>query len=622
MSDNGNLSSDNGQSKPDPKNDMSMHGSFMQKALIIFLVIAVGIVFGFAPSMTYLMAPQQSNTMLEGGVTAKEVRQLAQTQARLMSAVMNQPYDDELAARLLSSPQVGQQMSFLFFETGLHSILRPAQSLAVMEKVAKSEGLLLTGEALKQSMRDVLAVQGLASDAGNLSAVLKAREGTAGEITTAQLQYLVQAAAAWNALSFRYSTQSAGPVSVVETINGLRNDRVVFDAVELTVAPYLEKITAELESDTAALEDAYLQLTGEGRFAIPERRSISAIIAEPVHLHDKITISDAAIAAYYESNSAEFIRPPIEGEDTETKPLDEVKSEIRTRLTVAAADEISEKLVSQFDTIISQEGLDQSETLEPVLVAARSVVVGPTQDERLSDSVSLTIHEDAVIPAAGSRLSISVGDVEHAQIDNGVLQLAEKPAGWLSNIINDANIEGRKIVFRVNSVLPESQQPLDAVRGEVLQWLAARRAWPQLYAEAVTISETLDSQGPGALAKWAEGKGGQRLQAVVIEREEAPLVRLAPPSELVDDFPAQGEPAISYVSAQADEAAVFLVNQPTRSDELALSILQVKTYRQASLDDTATPAIDPNQAIGQYQQSIGFLDSERVYDTIFSKASE
>jgi len=397
------------------------------------------------------------------------------------------------------------------------------------------------------------------------------------------------------------------PQTVAEPIVGMRDDIVLTDQIVLSSAPLVPQYREQVAGDQARIEDAYRELS-DAHFRIPARRVVDAYLADPEAIAEHITIADASIEARYEEQKSRRWRRPDEpvedGEDGEDegeeaeapepryRPLDEVADEIREELAVEAARKIARTLYSRFELglgrLVQTAGGPEQLQSDALAKLADETSFAADEHDLLQEAVQIQRLDDVELQA-GRQGSTQLGDYGTIGVGVGFFE-PDVEVGSLHQPKAEEH-DGLLIFLRVEKVIPPDQQPLEAVREQIVDYLAARAAYEELLAKATVIAESIDADPDLDLREFfAEGEQSRAFWSAEPREEElGPLASFAaPPAGLGGD---RGEE--SAVISYATEARPVVLHALEREgSELKdryprVGLLQVRDYREAEAPDAA-----------------------------------
>lgn len=255
----------------------------------------------------------------------------------------------------------------------------------------------------------------------------------------------------------------AAPEPLVDRLFSYRQESRTAEVLRIDAA----KLTVEEEPEETALRDIYdAQIT---RFTAPEYRRGKAILLRQENLLDRVEVSDQAIEEFYNANPQRFTT-------TETRDVSQV---------IVDSQEIATEVAR-----LASEGASLSEAAQQAGAPA-PLETGAVARDGLPAEAAEAVFETEV---------------------GNVTQPVASPLGWH--------------VFRVNEVLPGSEQPLSEVRDAIRTEIARERAVDVLYEESANLDDAL---GGGATLEEA----AQQL--------DLPLIDI--PAVDIDSQTVDGQPA-------------------------------------------------------------------------------
>jgi peptidyl-prolyl cis-trans isomerase D len=293
-----------------------------------------------------------------------------------------------------------------------------------------------------------------------------------------------------------------------------------------------ERRTAEvLRIDAAALEvtetpdeDALHSLYDAGidRFTAPEYRGGVALLLRQEDLLDRVEVSDQAIVDHYEAN--------------------------RDRYTLPGKRAVSQVVAADQDTAAEVARLAQSGT--------------PLAEAAATAGANAPVDMGEITPDA---LPADASDAVFALDEGAVSAPVQTALGWH--------------VFKVSSVTPASERPLDAVHDEIRDDIARERVVDILYDESATLDDTLG--------------GGATLEEAA-DRLDLPLIVLPPVS--ADGTTADGTAAKALPEGEAGHTILgALFDLETGLDSRLLEI--PGGYAVVRADAVVPPAPRPFEAV-------------------------
>lgn len=327
-------------------------------------------------------------------------------------------------------------------------VLSQLASVAVLDEEARRLGVGLSDAGLAQRIADEPAFK---DSSGNYSAATARAVLQRANLTEEQY------AAEERRMSRRVQLMSsvtgglALPKAFVDALGNYNGERRSISYVTLPPIP-----ADQIADPDAATIDAFYGDVSED-YAVPELRSFSYVAIVPSELFDPATITDAQIEDEYNANVNDFTT-------AEQRQIQQIVFPDRAAADAAAAELASGK---SFDDVAAAAGRSQSD----IALGLRS-----------ADQIPDTVLRDAAF----------------------ALPL-NQPSAVVDGLFGPA-------ILRVTEIRPASVQPLDAVREDIRQQLAAVQA-NQKATEAYTAIQEAVTSG-ASLSEAAQGAG---LPLVTIE---------------------------------------------------------------------------------------------------------
>ncbi|MCX8040268.1 MAG: peptidylprolyl isomerase [Planctomycetota bacterium] len=515
------------------------HLTFGQQLFIWSMVIIVGVVFGIGASFSLVFVP----TVKVAGVAEGEVIYRMQLADRL-ERVLN-PHGHPLRPLFRHPPTLENQLEAYAIDLRL-------------SRLAESRGLLPKGEAL-----DRLESEFLATPLGNNRTyrdALREHVGGPQEISRQDLRRFLAERAARQALVARAAIAPAVPLAIAEEVVIMRGDRAGIYDVTISGAHLVPTVAPDDPEIPAVYER--LRTT---RFATPPAVAVAVAWADRDELGAQLAISDAEAEAWYAAHQQEFAPKPDPAKPDEQpapKPFAEVKDEVFAKLRAERGSREAQRRIEDFNR--------RGEELENERDGARF---------------------RAAVAEAGLKLAeLTIVDRTPGTIDLGELGTCkdlmrlfgrEHEPGFLSEPI--ATSKGHWAMLRLERRIEAGFRSLDEVREEVRRYLAGRRAWERLIAEATRLRDELTTQGEDAVSKWARSEAGKVWQADVQARSVPLMMRF--PGVPSDPDGTASEPVLVAAVAQPSRPVFLAAAEPLWKDDVPrLRLLQVYSIDTAPRD--------------------------------------
>lgn len=522
------------------------HLSSSQQAMIWFLVVAVGVLFGMAPVLAMLKGPSGPSAY---GVSQADARRLQETERRLLLMFTDRDQTgpwEEYARRL----------RFAAF--------------------ARAEGLEPRGAALEAELRRFLAKPINDRDTHE---TLAAYEGNRAEgVSRRDLTSYLQVQAANEALVSRYVVDMLTPQAAGHAVAALERNRIVIDEVLLDVTPLIPLHREAVAADSDTIERTYRELQTT-RFRVAPQRIFTAFVADGPTIAGQLQVDPEAVERAYQQDRERWrIDPdPEQPDDTEPRyrPLDEVRDTLVAELRSARSEQLGRQLGRSFQRAIGTLGSPQEITDEQLIDLAAETRLLAEEIEDLAEDVAMQLRHEVVIQEPASDLTrVMIPGFGEARVDTEMFQADSKPGSWFQPVLS--NGDGTHLLLRLERSIDASFRPLDEVRDQVIDHLAARAAWPSLIERAQMVAARIADEGDNDLrAFFAEDEVQQRWGGATATESRLPmLARLAPPPSEPGGRPGTDYPALRLAS---EARPVVLAAANRDQNQLpALRLIQVR----------------------------------------------
>lgn len=564
--------------------DRPKRQSLGQQALIWFLVIMVGVLFGMGPAVMILRGGGPADF---GSVSQTEALALKQTETRFQRLTGRRAQDQDWTT-------YAQQI--------------------YQARYADQQGLMPKGETLEAEMRTFLDQE--MPGGGTHRSLLVEYERSEHGVTADELERMLQINLAIHNLIGHATTVPVVPDRVADDLRALARDRVELASVELSTRALLDEFRDEAADDPAAIETLYRDLK-ERYFRIPSKRRVTVFAAEPDAIAEQVVLDDATIAEFYEAekerrpawrlpdepdadaeDDVEAEEDAAAGEDAAAdadaeatddgpryRPLSEVRDEIVAELSAERAVELARELYVVFHAAIEAR-MQELGTADPTelgiddltdLAAAASI--GPDADAgRLAAPVSIRVVPDVLVVDPENEETTPLPGYGPVRVSRDLFN-PDVAIGTLDEPISDT--DGLMLMLRVEERIESSYRPLEAVRDELIDYRAGRLAWPALRTRAAEIAADATELGHDGLEVYfADEAVLERWQTAVATEQEHVLLEYQEPPEQLDGVPGERFPAIAIAGQQRP---VRLVEVGAEGDSLAdrlprLRLIQATGY--------------------------------------------
>lgn len=488
------------------------------------MIILVGIVFGVGPSIGLIFAPRPTISSYDvDPVQVQHRKRITETVQTVLNPSVN-PYfgpvwvkrsDDEYAR------------SFLLAQL--------AEGRGLMPSTQVAEGLIqdfygektMDGRTYLDRLRD--DARGSAISISDLSTMLSERFAIFALFAAEVVPPPLSRAAAHGRWSLNVSSLDV-------------------DELTLSARPLLEEVPA----DDPELASAYDRLVAEDRFIIAPKRLLSVAVADVEAVLAEVAAPDeAAIAAWYEANKDDYAKTPAATPDVgqtlpkEHRPLDEVRDQVVADIRRDRASKLCQAKADALERLVVDRDLESGD--------AQAFAAAATE-------AGLVVHDEVPVPFDNSS-DIDLGPIGvlsgRSARDIGLS--AGKAGEYISDALRVGS--GSWVVLRYTGERAAERRTLDEVRDEVRAWVAARRAYPRLLAEAERLRAEAEAKGPGGLRAVHAGEVATRWPGGVRRTSLTPSESLIPP-EPADEAAVRGEPRMAVSIAVKGNPVVIANAQP------------------------------------------------------------
>jgi len=559
----------------------------MQKLIIVALVVLVGVMFGMGGSLAMLQGGT-ARVDLGGGIDRMALRQhvTVMQQTMLLNGMPRERLNSD-------------QMRNYFNQQALEELR--------LARLAEAEGLLPKGETKRALLAEFLQQPVRGQPDRRMLDAIKELVGTQEEIDTDLLsEYLANQTAA-QAYRNRYLPVPAVAPSSGRLLARLNSDQVLTQEVTLSTEPLAAAHREAVAADDQAIELAYDEIKLD-RFRIPEAIDLQVLAVDADQIAAAVQVSEDAIQAYYDSHQDEFTKP-VETDDeaeadeadekqTEVQPLDAVRDQIRSDLAAEQATPLAEKLVQLLDQAIQDAGLTEAPETAALAEMASSVGLRADAHEQLTEDVTVTVFPGVRVekPGYGTTLRLKLDQGKGAQlarIDDGTFY--DKQPGFVSLPIQASDRAGLWFIVHLTERIAESYQPLEAVRDEVIDYLAARQAYPELLAKAQELQAA--AMATGDLQAYCTESVLEPWQTELQSGSHGPLQEWQPPVPEWDGIP---DESVVAIAVAGERRPIVLVDAGQKGDHYQIKLVQCDQYQ------TSEPNLAQLEQQAQaYRQQLG-----------------
>lgn len=503
------------------------------------MVVIVGVIFGIGASFSLVFMP----TVKVAGVAEGEVI-----------------YRMQLADRLerVLNPQ-GHPLRPLFrHPPGLDNPLEAYALELRLARLGEARGLMPKGEALDRIEREFLATP---LGAGRTYAdALREHVGGPHEVRRDDLRRFLAERAARQSLLVRSAVAPAVPLAVAGEVLVMRGDRAGIYDVRISGAQFVP----EIAPDDPEIAAAYERLRAS-RFATPPTVTVLVAWADRDELGATVAVDDAEAEAWYQAHLDEF-RPEADpakpDEQPAPKPFAEVKEQVVAKVRAERGTRLAQARLEEFNR--------RAEELEHERDGAKFRAAAAEAGLKVAE---LTL-------ADRSPGTIDLGELGTAK-DLMRLFGREHEPGFLSEPL--VTSKGHWAMLRLERRGEAGFRPLEEVRDEVVRYLAGRRAWERLVAEAGKLRDELTTQGEDAAAKWARSDAGKAWQAEVQARS-VPLMMRLPGVPADPDGPAGDPLVVASIALHSRPVALAAAEPLWEHDIPRLRLVQAYSIDPAPRD--------------------------------------
>ncbi len=593
-----------------PAEPVTTQQSIGQTILVVFLVLAVGLIFGIGQSSITMAMDGKAVVEVQKGITNVDYKRYARIESiiKMLSWGMK-PQDVE------------NQQWDMFYGRTYQEAVRYTASPLVLAKLGENEGMKPSGDKLKAIVNEFLSTKLPGGDyptlGAGIAAVIKA-DVQGRTVTPIEIQeYIASQRAAQNYMS-RYAPNIVVNKSAAGVLKQLDQEKVQTEEATISVAAIVNEFKEAAAAEQETLEAKYEDIKDE-RFLIPRRCQLTAIGADVNSIKQALVITDEEIGNYYTANKETdpmLKKPapavaPKEGEAPPApslveKTLDESRAYIRGQIESEKAEIIAIELCDQFANGLLSEGLIEEEhiaegKMEDVLALAASVVI-TAADERLSKDVALQVWKDlgADEPQDGKTYAIQLADGKHfanMEVQNPSLFDKEVLSVFLRAQAHDN--KALHLFQIVNGFTEKSNKPYDEVKDEVILLVSAEKAYPTLLEHAQTLlAEAAKASEPNLTKFFAQSKN-KKWAAQIESKSYGPLESILPP-EGADGFMS---PIIAFTQAGKE---FYLSSALKDGDMQRITLSRVVGYGVETEDPAADNA---DRYISELKRTVSGLNN-------------
>lgn len=588
------------QQDPAPKKQ-----SIFQTILVIFLVLAVGIIFGIGQSSITGAMAKKSIQQVYKNVTNVDIQRFVRVQTIV-----------SLLQYGMEPHNVDDQMWDGFYRRQFNQMARNPANVLVLAGLAAEQGMMPAGEELEEIVKQFLSQELPGQSYKNMNEGIRAV--IQADVKGRSLQpieikgFLAQVHARENYIN-RHAPNIAINSAAAESFALMEREKIRVEEATISTATLIEKYKPDVEKDKEALDNAYQELKDE-RFVIPRRCHLTCITVHVGDVKQAVVVSDEDIAAYYEANKE--TDPSLKKEVVPDKPeevkegepppapeyvvktLQESKAYIRDKLSADKAQLVTEELLNRFTVQIGEKGLlDQDRVAEgkreELLKLAAELRIS-AEDERLSEPVGLTVRSDMGADDPGNSETYVLEDKEGKHFAR--MQLPA-PGLFADDVDHDDIFQKTQafdnadlyVIQIVDNFTPSDYQPFETVRSELVLYVSAQRAYPDLVNEARSIATALSEQRDGTLVQWFEQKAHKSWAAQITTESYEPLksVNLASSDE-DEALGLEARPLIAYCMPGKQ---FFVAEAANDGDMKRVTISRIIDYSNES--PNSDPEVEP-----------------------------
>jgi hypothetical protein len=468
--------------------------SFGQHVFIWSMIILVGVIFGVGSTVGVL---QQGHTYVDDrrDVTQTDVS-MRQRVATKLERHLN-PYG-EFA---LNNPRFWVYITATDY-AGWAEQIRFA-------RVAELAGLLPTGEAREALVARFLQERGPGDRTH--AAILSEVQGTKDGVTRQELAAFLAERQALRALSQRLAPS---PVLGEALASVVPRESLTVREVILDGSHLLPTVAA----DDPEIAAAYDTLRAS-RFATPSRVDLAVAYADVQVLRGPIatSLTETDLQAWYDAHPDTFttLDPGSATAAPVRQPLANVRDDVRSRLSAERAPMEALRLAEAFATSLETTPITTAEAFAAAAAAA---------------GLQIT---DVAVPEPAPGAAFALGNLGQITDQPGFFNRANAPgmiASPLTTTTEGADGVGQAVIIRLAARHDAGYRPLSEVTAQVQAYVAARRAWKDVLAQAEAVRTA--AQGTG-LAAWAASDGATAWKPALTTVTSEPGRRIsAPPSDL------------------------------------------------------------------------------------------
>lgn len=507
-----------------------------QQLIIAGLVIAVGVLFGMAPSLG----------LLQQGARPPLIEDVSND-----AALMYQETAERLQ-RVLNPEPDPYSRGPMFVERDLRAY---AQRLWLADR-AEEEGLMPTGSLLDRIVDTWLRTT--LDDGRTYATALAEHQRGRNAVSREQLARFLQVQTANRALQRRHlmTPPAITREAVALARAGVDDYRRAYQLGLFPPPPGDRLQLAEVELSSARLADAHLEAISadddrlllayedlrERFFRLPETVTLTCFVADGQAIGERLAFPAEELAARYQATPERWTTIETTGPATASEPatravtrsLEDVTAELEIELAGEAGPPLARTLIDRFQQALIAAGMTSAAEADPAKVRELAATTNLTSadDPRISAPIAIEVVKGVVVTRPDSGTTLDIGDF--GTVDNKDVKLFGygKEVGSLVNRYEDPTKAGRYVLLQLEDRAESGYQPLQEVRDEVARREAAREAYDELLTTARELAERANRIG--SLARLWDPTLAERWQATVTNRPVPTLTPVADPAEGVD----------------------------------------------------------------------------------------
>ncbi len=533
--------------------------NIFQTILVVFLVIAVGLIFGLGQSSLTGMVGKNI-VEIHKGFTNADYQRHARVQTILYSLQRGiKPQDME--------ERVWRGQNDYIFRT---LVSNPGNTL-VIAKLGEDEGMMPSGDELKALVDEYLSrpVFGI-EDAKTLRAavrqVIEANE-PGRSLKPKEIQEFIANMRSHDNYVSRYAPNIVINKSATDIFAKFENEEIKTEEATISTATMIESYKEGVLAEEEKIQEAYETLKEE-RFVIPRKCHFTCISVDVAEVKKSVVVSEDEIKAYYEKNKEsdpqlkkevpKEVKELKEGEEPPkpeivTKTLEESKDYIRDTLATKKAEEVAVELADTFQFKIEEESLTEGDKIaegkrDAVLKLVDNVSI-KADDKRLNKDIKLSVQSKLTAddPGAGTVYSILLEDGKpFAKMQVPKTSPFNKEVDTFF-VKKQAFDNGDLYIIQIIDGFTEADyKAYDSVKDEVVHYLCAQKAFPDLIKKANEIIKTVSGQTDGTLVKYFDAEANKKWAAQIQDKTYGPLETVVvPTAEDLGNFE-ENLPMIAY----------------------------------------------------------------------------